>query len=196
MMRTQHQDAVKQFDPERETREIVLKRLWHIMLAIAVIAGLFAAFGVIGTIAILMVGSVLVGPVILARPGYKFPAFAWVATLYPLLLVASIYATWFTAWIVLGHQPRMSLDDPKFISPIGDVPLTATYLLMLGAPGAFVLCVLIALAFVAQGVGRDGVHPAKACARLLAPVVSWVSPFLLSSSDLFGFSCIAVWFMD
>jgi hypothetical protein len=113
-----------------------------------------------------------------------------------LLLVASIYATWFTAWIVLGHQPRMSLDDPKFISPIVDVPVAANFLLMLGVPGALVFCVLIVLPLVAERVARDGVHPVKACAQLLAPVVAWVSPFLLSSSDLFGFSYIAEWFMD
>ena len=62
--------------------------------------------------------------------------------------------------------------------------------------GAFVLCALIVLAFVAEDVARYGVNPVNACAQLLAPVVSWVSPFLLSSSDLFGFSYIAEWFMD
>ena len=61
----------------------------------------------------------------------------------------------------------MSLDDPKFISPIVDVPLTATYLLMMGIPGALLLCLLIVLAFVAQGVSRNGVRPVKAGAQLL-----------------------------
>ncbi len=47
-------------------------QLWQIMTAIAVFAGLFAAFGVIGTIAILIVISVLTVPVILAGRGAGF----------------------------------------------------------------------------------------------------------------------------
>lgn len=41
---------------------------------------------------------------------------------YPLLPIAALYATWIVAWIVLGHKPRPGLDDPKYISPIVDVP--------------------------------------------------------------------------
>jgi hypothetical protein len=170
-----------------------LKRLWHNLLAIAVIAGLFAAFEVIGTIAFLIVIPALVMPVVLARPGFRFRTAAWVASLYPLLLVGSFYATWMTAWIVLGHRPRMSLDDPKYISPIVEVPFAATYLLMMGAPGAFALCVL---ALVEQGGIRGGVRPGKAVAQLLVFVLLWLCPFLLSAADLFGFDEVIGWFID
>ncbi|HXJ57504.1 MAG TPA: hypothetical protein VNU68_12665 [Verrucomicrobiae bacterium] len=35
---------------------------------------------------------------------------------FPLLLVASFYATWIAGRIALGHWPRPSLDDPKGIA--------------------------------------------------------------------------------
>jgi hypothetical protein len=171
-------------------------KLWQIMLAIAAFAGLMAALGAIGAIAILIVISALVLPVVVAKSGHRLRAAAWVSSLYPVLIMASVYATWFTAWAVLGHRPRMSLDDPKFISPIVDVPLTTTYLLMLGLPFAMVICVMLVIAFVAQGVGRDGVRPGKAVTQLLIPVLLWLSAWIMSRSNLFDFNYVAEWFMD
>ena len=60
-------------------------------------------------------------------------AAAWV---YPFLLVASFYLTWLVAWGILGHAPRPSLDDPKFISSWLDVPYDLTALLLIGFPAA------------------------------------------------------------
>ena len=37
------------------------------------------------------------------------------ALIYPLIALATLYAEWLLAWYVLGHRPRPSLDDPKFI---------------------------------------------------------------------------------
>lgn len=64
--------------------------------------------------------------------------------LYPAGIVASLYLTWFTAWAVLGHTPRPSLDDPKYISLLVDIPYIAAMGFLNCAPGAFVLgCGLI-----------------------------------------------------
>ena len=43
------------------------------------------------------------------RLGRAARAFALV---YPVLLVATFYGTWFLGWLTLGHPPRVSLDDP------------------------------------------------------------------------------------
>jgi hypothetical protein len=58
--------------------------------------------------------------------------------LYPIALIASFYATWAIAWAMLGHMPRPSMDDPKYISGWVDVPYTTTLLLMIGFPAALV----------------------------------------------------------
>ena len=51
-------------------------RIWQIMLAVGVCAGLFAIFGVTGSIAVLLVVSILVLPIIRARPGRRLCAAA------------------------------------------------------------------------------------------------------------------------
>src|SRR4051812_3648070 len=62
---------------------------------------------------------------------------------YPLLLVAGFYGTWVIAWLVLGHPPRPSLDDPKSISAVVDVPYVATALLLLIMPLALLYGVVV-----------------------------------------------------
>src|SRR5579885_1157347 len=104
-------------------------QLWQIMLTIGVLAGLFAAFGV--AVAAVIAGISL--PILLAGPGRRVRAMVWVASLYPLLILAALYATWFTAWCALGRPPRVALDDPLAISPIVDAVYGMPYLLMFGA---------------------------------------------------------------
>ncbi len=61
---------------------------------------------------------------------------------YPLVLLASLYLTWFAGWVALGHPPRPSLDDPKYIGLLVDVPYTITMVLLVWAPGAMVTAML------------------------------------------------------
>ena len=43
-------------------------------------------------------------------------AIAWsLAFFYPLIAVAFVYLYWVLAWVLLGHRPRPSVDDPKDI---------------------------------------------------------------------------------
>ena len=88
------------------------------MLAIAVLAGLFAAFGVIGAIELVVVLGGPFLPILFAAPGRRLRVAVWVSSLYPFLILASFYATWLTAWWILGHRPRPSFDDPKLIGSV------------------------------------------------------------------------------
>jgi hypothetical protein len=104
------------------------------MLAIAGLAGLFAVFGVIVATGVVIVVGVIVLPILLARPEGRLRAAVWVSSVYPFLILSSFYATWLTAWCVLGHRPRMYLDDPRDISPIVDMVRAVPYLFVMGAP--------------------------------------------------------------
>ena len=41
----------------------------------------------------------------------------WLIWMFTLLPAVSVYLSWIVAWIVLGHPPRPSLDDPTQIGP-------------------------------------------------------------------------------
>ncbi len=71
---------------------------------------------------------------------------------YPVLLVASFYVVWVTAWVSLGHRPRYLLDDPKYISWVVDVPSALAALMTFFAPN--VLLAAIALFSLARFVGE------------------------------------------
>src|SRR5262245_46235761 len=46
---------------------------------------------------------------------------AWLAAFYPGLVLLSLYVTWLIAWYLLGHPPRIYLDDPNFIHPFVNI---------------------------------------------------------------------------
>jgi hypothetical protein len=171
-------------------------QLWQVMLAIATLAGLFAVFGVTGTLAILIAVSVVFLPIVMASAGRKLRAAAWVCFVYPVLPVGSLYATWFIAWCVLGHQPGLYLDDPKYISPIVEVPHITTYLLMLGLPLALLQCIPLTLAYVAQSVWQRRIGPWNGVAHLFIPLVLWLSIFAISRWDFLQIDHVSAWFMD
>lgn len=54
-------------------------------------------------------------------------ALAWA---YPFVLMSGFYGTWLAAWLVLGHIPRPSLDDPARISWIVTILYGLTGLLL------------------------------------------------------------------
>jgi hypothetical protein len=57
------------------------------------------------------------------------------ALAYPLALPLAFLCTWLAGRLALGHWPRPSLDDPKSIGFLVDVPYTITgALLMFGLP--------------------------------------------------------------
>src|SRR5438045_839474 len=119
-------------------------KLWHIMMAVAVLAGLFAVCGVIDGIGVLIAISAVLLPVVMASPARRLDVAAWVASLYPVLLLSFLYTTWLTAWYILGHRPS-SLDNPKHIGLIVYVPFVSTMTLVVGL---FPLATLLGAYFV------------------------------------------------
>jgi hypothetical protein len=95
------------------------------MIAVAIIAVLFAwldIWDVVALVGIGLLGLVVIIPAVIASPGRRLVAASWASSIQPAVVVFYLYATWAAAWCVLGHRPRPSLDDPKFISPIVAVP--------------------------------------------------------------------------
>ncbi|MGC8641576.1 MAG: hypothetical protein ACP5XB_17050 [Isosphaeraceae bacterium] len=171
-------------------------RIWQIMLAVGVCAGLFAVFGVTGSIAVLLVVSILVLPVIRARPGRRLCAMAWVASLYPVCLIGSLSATWFTAWGFLGHRPRLNLDDPKYINPVVLIPHDMTFLLLLGSPAALLGGIVLAPACAIRILRREGKCWRRAIAHVLLPLLVWTAWVVSSRWNLFDFDYVNEWFWD
>ena len=144
------------------------------MLAIAALAGLFAVFGVIRAAVI----CVVVLPIPLAAPGHKLRAAVWVCSLYPVLILFSFYATWVTAWCVLGHRPRVYLDDPTRISPIvGMVASTPYILLTSGLPIIWCVCAPVLLAMAYWNIAQRRTRPLKEAMQLVIPLCAWLLVF-------------------
>ncbi len=162
-------------------------KLWHIMLATAILGGLFAICGVIAGIGVLIAISAVVLPIVMVSPSRRLSVAAWVGTFYPVLLVTCLSATWFAAWSVLGHRPRLSLDDPKHISPIVSMPFVSTLTLFVGLfPFAPLLTVYLVIVQAVVSVRYEGLEPSKAAVRLLLSLVLWLSLLAVASCDISG----------
>jgi len=57
-------------------------------------------------------------------------------------LLLALYATFLAGRVSLGHWPRASLDDPKFIGAWVPVPYTITWILLFVGLPAFAVVVL------------------------------------------------------
>jgi hypothetical protein len=127
----------------------------------------------------------------------------WIFSLYPVLPLASLYATWLTAWAVLGHIPRAALDDPKFISPIVDVPYHLTFLLIHSSVAAVALSALLSgalllraarrLIVAAESVPDQRYWTVRFPFLILVPIFSWGLAYLLMFADPLG---VMFWYMD
>ncbi len=58
----------------------------------------------------------------------------WVCWLMALLPILAVHFSWLVAWLVLGHQPRPYLDDPKFINWGVSIMCMVSGMLMLSIP--------------------------------------------------------------
>jgi hypothetical protein len=156
-----------------------------LMVAVAVIAVFFAWLDVPASIAVIGLGLPVILPATIASPGRRLEAASWASSLQPAVVLSYLYLTWVTAWCVLGHTPRPSLDDPKYISPVVDVPYA---MFAFSASYGWVICAgtgtLLSTVSYARG---SYIRP------LLVLPFAWVGGFfalILDPLDVFG------WYMD
>jgi hypothetical protein len=67
---------------------------------------------------------------------------------------------------------------------------------MMGLPLAILLGVPLMLAHDVQSFRFDGLHPSWMTARLVIPLLIWLSVFAILSLRLFGVRDIVEWYMD
>jgi hypothetical protein len=150
-------------------------KLWHIMLAIATLGGLFALAKMTGFVAMPITICVVFLPSLMASPGRKLRTATWICAIYPVLILGSLYAAWLTARCVLGQPPQHSGYGPKSISPIVDVPSAATYWLIGGVP--FILLFFAPLAVTAADVARNPSarenQPLREIVQRVTAPISW-----------------------
>lgn len=108
--------------------------------------------------------------------------------LYPVALVGSFWATWQIASFSLGHAPRPSLDDPKYINDVVSGLHVGTTLMLMLLPG-FALSSLLFGATAAFDRARAG----KRLVVASASAVLLTAAILLLRADPFS---IVTWFMD
>lgn len=113
-----------------------------------------------------------------ARPSRALGRAAGLAAAYPLLLLGALYGQWLLSWWVLGHEPRPSLDDPKFIDGASWMHLV-TYVALRGllpvGAGALALNVI----YIA--LRRPSLAAALLRIGLIVPL--WVGTLLLIRYD-------------
>jgi hypothetical protein len=49
------------------------------------------------------------------QPGRSLSVLANATAAFPLFVIAAVYGQWLLSWLLLGHRPVPSIDDPKFI---------------------------------------------------------------------------------
>jgi cation transport ATPase len=119
--------------------------------------------------------------------------FAKASFAYPLIMLGSLYLTWFVAWAVLGHPPRPSLDDPKYISTLVNISYAITKVLIIAAPGALVLGLgLIPLHIAAHTTSKKGLLT-KSIVPLLLFAGLWCTTLIITRIDPWN---VGKWFMD
>ena len=131
-------------------------KIWWLMLAVAIVAVLLAWLDVVNVIALTGMALVFIVLVAIAPRGRRLEVACWVVSLQPVLVVVYLYATWVTAWCVLGHRPRPSLDHANYISPIVDVPYSMTQFSLLLLPISVGAGIVLASGTFAQ---RSGLRP-------------------------------------
>jgi len=114
------------------------------------------------------------GPLWVPRP---LALAADLAVAYPLVAVGVLYVEWVVAWVVLGHPPRVSIDDPKEIPELSWLNLVTTLALLVLIPAGCAAIVLVGL----HAIYAERRH------RLVAQVVGlltlWPGAFVLLRWD-------------
>ncbi len=101
-----------------------------------------------------------------------------VTAAYPLLLLAAIYGQWLLSWLMLGHQPRPSIDDPKDIVGASWMSSVTGLALVNFVPASCAAAVLNTMHFCSHE--NPGL---RSSLRIVAILGLWVGAFLLLRAD-------------
>jgi len=158
-------------------------------IALAVLPGGLVIFGSI--ILLTLVGLIVVGSAVTGAP--RTQVAAWVFAGFPVVALTSVYVTWLTAWLALGHRPRPSLDDPKSIGLVVEINYMISLLLLICSVPALGLCVC----FVSNEVVRFPRHKQARVASVAAlagfAVISLIYTYSMLAADP---GRVFYWFMD
>ena len=148
-------------------------------IALAVLPGGLVIFGSI--ILLTLVGLIVVGSTVTGAPWTQVAA--WVFAAYPAGLLTSIYATWLTAWLSLGHRPQPSRDDPESINTLVSLIRAFTFWLFIFYFPALFLCVgfVIAEAVRVTSGGRHRLGMVGILAGVA--ILIWSAWFLVINAD-------------
>jgi hypothetical protein len=114
------------------------------------------------------------------------------ASSYSLLLLFSLYMTAIVAAICLGHWPRPSLDDPKYISPVVEIPYALTACLLMGLPVGVVLNIVVLFVHAIR-LWEARVPLSRHVWPWLFGGMLWMLGILVLSWDPLG---VLYWYMD
>src|SRR4051812_34208319 len=166
-------------------KQFTIRRLMVAVAISAVILVLLTRVHVLPIVAVAGMALVVIIPTALAPLGRRLDVAGWTASLQPFMVLVYLYATWITAWYVLGHRPRYWVDDPKYISPVVDVARSLVYCaLLFGAPISLVTGLTLAGACYAW---RAAVAP------LLILPFAWIAAYVILRWDPHR---VALWYMD
>jgi H+/Cl- antiporter ClcA len=116
------------------------------------------------------------------------PLLAHVSLLYPLLPAILLYGEWLLARYMLGHIPRPSADDPKFIDGSSWMhPLVS--LAFVGLIPGFFVALLLNLVYLAD----DKTGWRRRMLRIAAFLILWAGLVVLLVSDP---GRVVYWWLD
>jgi len=169
--------------------------LKHVLVAVAALAMMFAVLGVGEAVGASVLGTAFIAPIVRAQSGRRIKAAAWVASLHPIYLLISLHVTWITAWYVLGHRPRISFDDPKFIGAAVDCPYIATAILLISLPFSFLGFIVLNMIDLCstRPMNREVEPRIIDKAAILLRSLVWIAGFLILRIDRFK---VFDWFLD
>jgi hypothetical protein len=119
--------------------------------------------------------------------------FLAIVFIYPLLPLMSLYLTWAIAWFVLGHPPRSSLDDQKFIGGPVDVAYVPTALLLISLPIGLPVGLALGMLCGARYVHSRGWNWWRPSVLAVALLAAYAGGALLLKWDPLS---VLYWYMD
>ncbi|MCU0865567.1 MAG: hypothetical protein MUC36_17415 [Planctomycetes bacterium] len=99
---------------------------------------------------------------------------------FPLLLIAALYGQWLLSWLLLGHRPVPSIDDPKYIGGASWMSFVTGIALVGFLPVGCLALLLNALHAVVQ---PQPWPLQRQLMRVVATVTLWFATLVLLRSD-------------